>query len=57
MITDIIFFNRNAAANLVEQELLFVSTERGKLMALRNIIQKVPSLFIDIYIYIYIYIY
>lgn len=32
--------HRNAATNLVEQELSFVSTERGKLMALRNIIQK-----------------
>ena len=50
MITNIIFFNRNAATNLVEQELLFVSTERGKLMALRNIIQKVLRLFIDIHI-------
>ncbi|XP_076302286.1 putative ATP-dependent RNA helicase DDX52 [Lasioglossum baleicum] len=32
--------HRNAVTNLVEQELLFVGTERGKLMALRNIIQK-----------------
>lgn len=32
---------RNAATNLVEQELLFVGTERGKLVAIRNIIQKV----------------
>ncbi|XP_054012937.1 probable ATP-dependent RNA helicase DDX52 isoform X2 [Hylaeus anthracinus] len=32
--------HRNAATNMVEQELLFVGTERGKLVALRNIIQK-----------------
>ncbi|XP_031840351.2 DExD-box helicase 52 [Nomia melanderi] len=32
--------HRNAATDLVEQELLFVGTERGKLVALRNIIQK-----------------
>ncbi|XP_043248866.1 probable ATP-dependent RNA helicase DDX52 isoform X2 [Colletes gigas] len=32
--------HRNAATNLVEQELLFVGTERGKLVAIRNIIQK-----------------
>ncbi|OAD59569.1 putative ATP-dependent RNA helicase DDX52 [Eufriesea mexicana] len=32
--------HRNAVTNLVEQELLFVGTERGKLVALRNIIQK-----------------
>ena len=31
---------RNAATDLVEQELLFVGAERGKLIALRNIIQK-----------------
>ncbi|KAJ8679555.1 hypothetical protein QAD02_015342 [Eretmocerus hayati] len=31
---------RNAAADLVEQELLFVGSERGKLVAFRNIIQK-----------------
>ncbi|CAL7933626.1 unnamed protein product [Xylocopa violacea] len=32
--------HRNAATDTVEQELLFVGTERGKLIALRNIIQK-----------------
>ena len=32
--------HRNAATDLVQQELLFVGTERGKLIALRNIIQK-----------------
>ncbi|XP_076622408.1 DExD-box helicase 52 isoform X2 [Colletes latitarsis] len=32
--------HRNAATNLVEQELLFVGTERGKLVAIRNIIKK-----------------
>ncbi|XP_033226158.1 probable ATP-dependent RNA helicase DDX52 [Belonocnema kinseyi] len=31
---------RNAATDLIEQELLFVGDEGGKLMALRNIIQK-----------------
>ncbi|PBC26216.1 ATP-dependent RNA helicase [Apis cerana cerana] len=32
--------HRNAATDLIEQELLFVGAERGKLVALRNIIQK-----------------
>ncbi|KZC04724.1 putative ATP-dependent RNA helicase DDX52 [Dufourea novaeangliae] len=32
--------HRNAATDLVEQELLFVGTESGKLVALRGIIQK-----------------
>ncbi|CAK9802489.1 Probable ATP-dependent RNA helicase DDX52 [Anthophora plagiata] len=32
--------HRNAATDLVEQELLFVGAERGKLVALRNTIQK-----------------
>lgn len=32
--------HRNAATDLVKQELLFVGAERGKLIALRNIIQK-----------------
>ncbi|KAG7211140.1 hypothetical protein KM043_010464 [Ampulex compressa] len=31
---------RNTAVDLVEQELLFVGTERGKLVALRNLIQR-----------------
>lgn len=31
---------RNAATDLIEQELLYVGSEDGKLMALRNIIQK-----------------
>ncbi|XP_015171504.1 PREDICTED: probable ATP-dependent RNA helicase DDX52 [Polistes dominula] len=31
---------RNSAVDLVEQELLFVGSERGKLLAIRNIIQK-----------------
>ncbi|KAK2582577.1 hypothetical protein KPH14_004865 [Odynerus spinipes] len=31
---------RNSAVDLVEQELLFVGSERGKLVAIRNIIQK-----------------
>ena len=39
----IFLFHRNTAAELVEQELLFVGNERGKLLELRNIIQKVCS--------------
>lgn len=31
---------RNAATDLIEQQLLYVGSEEGKLMALRNIIQK-----------------
>ncbi|XP_046825409.1 probable ATP-dependent RNA helicase DDX52 [Vespa crabro] len=31
---------RNSAVNLIEQELLFVGSERGKLVAIRNIILK-----------------
>lgn len=38
------YFYRNAAADLVEQELLFVGSERGKLVAFRNIIHKVDTL-------------
>lgn len=32
---------RNSAVDLIEQELLFVGSERGKLVAIRNIILKV----------------
>lgn len=35
---------RNAAVETVEQELLFVGTENGKLLAMREIIQKVSTL-------------
>lgn len=35
------FYYRNAAADLVDQNLLFVGSERGKLVEFRNIIQKV----------------
>ena len=34
-------FNRNAAADIVEQKLLFVGQESGKLLAVRDIIHKV----------------
>lgn len=37
--------HRNAATDLVEQEILFVGAERGKLVALRNIIQKVQTVY------------
>ena len=33
---------RNSAVETVEQELLFVGTENGKLLAVRDIIKKVP---------------
>ena len=32
---------RNSAADLVEQELLFVGQESGKLLAMRNLVKKV----------------
>lgn len=50
MTTHYIFY-RNATTDLVEQELLFVGAERGKLVALRNIIQKVLSLLLYYEIY------
>ncbi|CDQ87696.1 unnamed protein product [Oncorhynchus mykiss] len=34
--------HRNSAVETVEQELLFVGTENGKLLAVRDIIKKVP---------------
>lgn len=36
-----ISFYRNTATDLVDQKLLFVGSERGKLVEFRNIIQKV----------------
>ena len=36
-----IFSNRNTATLTVEQELLFVGQEAGKLLAVRDIVQKV----------------
>ena len=41
----IIFF-RNAATKTVKQELIFVGSEYGKLVALREIIQKVVHSFV-----------
>lgn len=37
-------FPRNTAVETVEQELLFVGTENGKLVAMRDIIKKVRTL-------------
>lgn len=34
-------YYRNAATDMVDQEILFVGSERGKLLAFRNMIQKV----------------
>lgn len=39
----LIFFSRNSATETVEQELLFVGQECGKLIALRDIIHKVQK--------------
>lgn len=36
--------NRNTATHIIEQELLFVGQESGKLLAVRDIIQKVRVL-------------
>jgi len=36
--------NRNTATHTIEQELLFVGQESGKLLAVRDIIQKVSVL-------------
>lgn len=38
------FFLRNTAVETVEQKLLFVGTENGKLVAMRDIIKKVRTL-------------
>jgi hypothetical protein len=35
------YYYRNAATDMVEQKLLFVGSERGKLVEFRNIILKV----------------
>ncbi len=34
-------FHRNSAAETVEQQLLFVGSENGKLLAVRNLIKQV----------------
>ena len=39
------YFCRNAATKTIKQELLFVGSEYGKLVALREIIQKVLNSF------------
>ena len=41
----LIYF-RNSATQTVEQELLFVGQEAGKLLAVRDIVQKVKRMFI-----------
>ena len=40
--------NRNTATHTVEQELLFVGQEAGKLLAVRDIVQKVRG-FVTVY--------
>lgn len=37
----VVFVHRNSAAETVEQELLFVGAENGKLLAMRDLIKKV----------------
>lgn len=36
-----VYIHRNSAAETVEQELLFVGAENGKLLAMRDLIKKV----------------
>ena len=36
-----VFFLRNSAVETVEQELLFVGSETGKLLAMRELVKKV----------------
>ena len=40
---------RNAATNTIEQELMFVGQEAGKLLAMRQIIQQVTFSFFQYY--------
>lgn len=42
------FLWRNAATDTVNQELIYVGDESGKMIAMRNIIQKVESLHIPV---------
>lgn len=44
LLKDIFVLNRNTATHTVEQELLFVGQEAGKLLAVRDIVQKVSGL-------------
>ena len=45
--------HRNSATDAVQQELLFVGQEAGKLIAMRNIIKKVHTWFPAIAVYTY----
>lgn len=42
--TQVFHLFRNTAVDTVDQQLLFVGTENGKLVAMRDIIKKVRSL-------------
>ena len=44
---DIFVLNRNTATQTVEQELLFVGQEAGKLLAVRDIVQKVSGFTVE----------
>lgn len=44
LLKDTFVLNRNTATQTVEQELLFVGQEAGKLLAVRDIVQKVSGL-------------
>ena len=43
MILKVIFCTRNSATEAVQQELLFVGQESGKLLAMRNMVKKVST--------------
>ena len=49
----LLLMHRNSATDAVQQELLFVGQEAGKLIAMRNIIKKVHTWFPAIAVYTY----
>lgn len=49
---DFVHLLRNTAVETVKQELLFVGTENGKLLAIRDIIKKVRALQISLLKYL-----
>ena len=47
LLKDTFVLNRNTATHTVEQELLFVGQEAGKLLAVRDIVQKVSGFTVE----------
>lgn len=47
LLKDTFVLNRNTATQTVEQELLFVGQEAGKLLSVRDIVQKVSGFTVE----------